>query len=90
MTNNPKDIKVNFAPGFFDNFEGTQEELDNFIKEIQESVASGEYETHILTQDEVDALPDHIRNELNLVMDAITEEGIDLDQLEADYKKRLN
>lgn len=29
-----KDIKVTFAPGCFDDFEGTQEELDEFIAEI--------------------------------------------------------
>ena len=32
----PKKIKVTFAPGAFDNFEGTQEELDKFITEITE------------------------------------------------------
>ena len=32
----PKKIKIVFAPGSFDNFEGTQEELDAFIKEITE------------------------------------------------------
>lgn len=29
-----KKMKVEFAPGCFDNFEGTQEELDEFIKEV--------------------------------------------------------
>ena len=28
-------LKIEFAPGCFDNFEGTQEELDALIKEIQ-------------------------------------------------------
>ena len=32
MTNKP--LKVEFMPGCFDNFEGTQEELDLFQKEI--------------------------------------------------------
>jgi hypothetical protein len=31
--NNPK-IIVNFAPGAFDDFEGTQEELDSLVNEI--------------------------------------------------------
>ena len=31
-----KKIKVVFAPGAFDNFEGTQEELDQLILEINE------------------------------------------------------
>ena len=38
----PKKLKVTFAPGCFDKFEGTQEELDAFIKEIEEAVTSGE------------------------------------------------
>ncbi len=37
-----KPIKVEFAPGAFDNFEGTQEELDELIAEIQEMANSGE------------------------------------------------
>jgi hypothetical protein len=30
-----KKMKVTFAPGAFDHFEGTQEELDEMVKEIQ-------------------------------------------------------
>lgn len=29
-----KKLKIEFAPGCFDHFEGSQEELDNLIKEI--------------------------------------------------------
>jgi len=39
---NPEDLKVVFAPGCFDNFEGTQEELDELIAEINRLVSSGE------------------------------------------------
>ena len=35
MTNSPK-VKIEFAPGCFDNFEGTQEELDELVAKIQE------------------------------------------------------
>lgn len=35
MTDEKKPMKIEFAPGCFDNFEGTQEELDEFIKEIR-------------------------------------------------------
>jgi hypothetical protein len=38
----PEDIKVVFAEGCFDNFEGTQEELDAFVAEINRMVESGE------------------------------------------------
>ncbi len=35
MSENKKPIKVEFAPGAFDNFEGTQEELEELVSEIQ-------------------------------------------------------
>ncbi len=35
-------IKVKFVPGCFDDFEGTQEELDKLVKEIQGLAESGE------------------------------------------------
>ena len=38
----PKDLKIEFAPGCFDNFEGTQEELDALIADITEMFRSGE------------------------------------------------
>ncbi len=40
-----KDLKIEFAPGCFDNFEGTQEELDEFIAEITRLFKSGEAQT---------------------------------------------
>lgn len=44
MTNpeNPKGLKVVFAPGCFDQFEGTQEELDEMIAQITAMAESGE------------------------------------------------
>ena len=35
MTEDNKELKVVFAPGAFDTFEGTQEELDEMIAEVQ-------------------------------------------------------
>ena len=37
-----KKLKVEFAPGAFDNFDGTQEELDELIAEITRMAESGE------------------------------------------------
>jgi len=37
-----KKMKIEFAPGCFDNFEGTQEELDELMAEIQRMFDSGE------------------------------------------------
>jgi hypothetical protein len=37
-----KKLKLEFAPGCFDDFDGTQEELDELMEEITRMVASGE------------------------------------------------
>lgn len=37
-----KELKIEFAPGCFDSFEGTQEELDEFIAEITRMFQTGE------------------------------------------------
>lgn len=42
MIENKKPINVIFAPGAFDEFEGTQEELDEMLAEIQALADSGE------------------------------------------------
>lgn len=42
MSNNNKKPKIVFAPGSFDNFEGTQEELDQLVQQIKDMVESGE------------------------------------------------
>ncbi len=40
-----KDLKIEFAPGCFDSFDGTQEELDELVAHIKEMFASGEAQT---------------------------------------------
>jgi hypothetical protein len=50
MINKPK---VVFAPGCFDNFEGTQEELDAMIAEINQLVESGEFFDQAVSIDEL-------------------------------------
>lgn len=37
-----KQVKITFAPGCFDNFDGDQAELDEFVTEIQRLVETGE------------------------------------------------
>jgi uncharacterized protein YqgV (UPF0045/DUF77 family) len=36
------ELKIEFAPGAFDDFEGTQEELDELVAEIHRMFTSGE------------------------------------------------
>lgn len=38
----PENLKVIFAPGCFDSFEGTQEELDDLMAEIGRMITTGE------------------------------------------------
>lgn len=38
-----KELKIEFAPGCFDNFEGSQEELDSLVEEITRMIKSGEF-----------------------------------------------
>lgn len=37
-----KKLKITFMPGAFDNFEGSQEELDALINEIEKAAKSGD------------------------------------------------
>lgn len=46
--------KVIFAPGCFDDFEGTQEELDELIEAINAAIASGDFLKNSQPLDEED------------------------------------
>jgi hypothetical protein len=46
MTDEKKAKTLEFAPGCFDSFDGTQEELDKMVAEIQRMFESGEMETN--------------------------------------------
>lgn len=45
-------MEIIFAPGCFDNFEGTQEELEAFMAEITEVLQSSEVEDRVLISNE--------------------------------------
>ena len=69
MTDNNKPLKIEFAPGCFDNFEGTQEELDELIKEIQEMFTSKtreeiEFMSEPLDDEGFEELPDGVKEKL--------------------------
>lgn len=61
-----KPLTIVFAPGCFDNFEGTQEELDEMVAEIRQMVESGEFtdSSHELTEEEFNELPDEVKEQL--------------------------
>jgi hypothetical protein len=69
-----KPLEVVFAPGCFDDFDGTQEELDEMIAEINRMAETGELFERSLPVD-LDELSDEELEELAGKM------GIDLDDL---------
>ena len=52
MTEYNKPTKVEFAPGCFDDFEGTQEELNELIADLKNMVTSGTLWENTLPVDE--------------------------------------
>ena len=65
-TNEVKELKIEFAPGCFDQFEGTQEELDELIAEIQKMIDNGSIHEHSreLTDEDFNELPDDVKEQL--------------------------
>lgn len=64
-----KKIKIEFAPGAFDNFEGTQEELDALIVEIQNMFLNKTPEelksmSTPLSEVDFDEMPDEVKEQL--------------------------
>lgn len=57
-----KPLEIVFAPGCFDNFDGTQEELDDLMAQIQKMADSGELieQSHPV---DIDAMLDELTDE---------------------------
>ena len=57
-----KEIKIVFSPGCFDNFDGSQEELDQLISDIRAMVEDGSLfdEAKLLTEDDLEDLPPEV------------------------------
>ena len=66
MMTDKKPLKIEFAPGCFDSFEGTQEELDAMVAEIQRMFESGELaeNSHEITDEDWEELPDDVKEQL--------------------------
>ena len=63
-----KKIKIEFAPGAFDSFDGTQEELDALVAELERMAASGELEENSVALEDWDDLDDADRD---IIADAL-------------------
>ena len=64
-------VKIEFAPGAFDSFEGTQEELDEFIAELHRMAESGELEEHSMSLDDDEAWMELTEEEQAIISAAI-------------------
>jgi hypothetical protein len=83
MTDKKKPMKIEFAPGCFDQFDGTQEELDEMVAEIQRMFDSGEFEekSRLLTDDDLEDLdPEAIKQIMSVIED---------EELPSDVKRKL-
>jgi hypothetical protein len=61
-----KPLKIVFDPGCFDNFEGTQEELDEFVAQIQAMAESGLlFENSVeMTDEDLEELDEETRQQI--------------------------
>lgn len=70
MEDDDKKLKVVFAPGCFDDFDGTQEELDELIQTIMGMAESGELleNSTILDPEDFEDLEDEVQDQLSDVL----------------------
>ncbi len=85
-----KELKIEFAPGCFDNFEGTQEELDALIADIQTMFANQTPEelaanSRELSDEDWDELPDDVKLQLLRSFDPEGDDGL----VDPDQTRRL-
>jgi hypothetical protein len=73
-------IKIEFAPGCFDEFDGTQEELDQLVAEIAAMVESGELfeQMNELTEEDIEDLPPEV---LEKIMSAMMADEAEIQDL---------
>ncbi len=69
MSDTKKPVKVEFAPGCFDNFEGTQEELDAFMQEIIEMFQDPEKIADSIREIDLDELDDETLEKIAYAID---------------------
>ena len=70
MEDDDKKLKVVFAPGCFDDFDGTQEELDELIQTIMGMAESGELleNSTILDPEDLEDLEDEVQDQISDVL----------------------
>ena len=83
-----REIKIVFQPGCFDNFDGSQEELDSLVKQIQDMIGDGSLfeNSREMTEEDFDDLPEDLRESILRDLEMIE----DLDSVEQNRKRQLN
>jgi hypothetical protein len=73
----PNGMKLVFAPGCFDNFEGTQEELDALVKEIEQGFEDGSFfeKATPVDMDAVDDMDDEKIQAIMKLLDFVDNNG---------------
>jgi len=63
---NPEEMQLEFAPGCFDDFEGSQEDLDALVEHIKEMFAAGKFltEGRELTDEDFDTLSESTKQKI--------------------------
>ncbi len=86
MADDENKIRVEFAPGCFDDFDGTQEELEEFIAEITRLAESGELidNAMVVTEKNIDDLPEDLLEWLEGLLE------MDSEDVEIQRKNKLN
>ena len=93
MTDSFKDFKIEFAPGCFDNFEGSQEELDELVADLRGMIEDGSLfeNARPLTEESLDDLPPEVLMSIlnDLAMFDDTDDDVAV-QLAEQRRKTLN
>ena len=86
MTEEKKPVKIEFAPGCFDTFEGTQEELDALQAEIMRMFESGEIAEQAVELD-LDTLMEDDPEMAEALMRSLSQ--VDGEDLADEFKRKL-
>lgn len=73
MSDDKKKVHISFAPGAFDSFDGTQEELDALVAEIERMAESGELTENSVAIDSDDILDNITEEDREQIMQALAD-----------------
>lgn len=80
-----KKMEIVFAPGCFDQFDGTQEELDELMAKIQDMFDSGEAQAMAIPLDEM--FDDLTEEELQALLEEVGEE-VGVEELDPSFPNK--